>query len=572
LDRGTLARRAGAEPLARPEGVARTRWNTPPRRPTSRRQPGTYRRSPLLRGAREAAALTGAEVASVLLPALVAVPLRSIAKELANRQGEPESGARYELHLSALAGRLLAPGGWSTAMRRASAEPWSTGRARPFDESTLRKSARAMSAKGVVALAENVLLEQVTTAVGSADVVAFTDLYDQVYWTKKPSWSGPIGARGNRCLACSYFGMTFVRAEQGPLLALHVSWHKPASPLLDALVALHEDRARHQWLGAHVRLHVLDRGTQGDPALRWAWEQGIPYLTLTRGHTHWRRWSDASTQTNSGVPVFVRRDERLKDCDQTNGRAQVPQVIVFPSRPEAGEDNGQSLRYRTAAELKPSELATLDEVYKARWPNNENAIKALVAVGLDRNLDRTLDPGSSRRADGAVRKATREVAAIDAKLDELGDRTVREAGKEYVKQLARREKKQEKLARAEATQAEQAAGEMGNRVDRGGEHLCKVLLLLLYNALSQLLHKSTLDAVRVLTPSRVRELLLGRSALGVLEAGSVTLYVESLPSPEDQQQLVELVRLFNEARLRGPSGLVRIRIRDPSADSPTMRI
>jgi hypothetical protein len=498
--------------------------------------------------------------------------LRSIAKHLAKREGAPERSARYQLHLSALTGRLLAPGGWSAAMRRASAEPWSTGRARPFDESTLRKSARTMSAKGAVAFAENVLLEQVAAAVGGADVVAFTDIYDQVYWTKKPSWSGPIGARGNRCLACTYFGMTFVRAEQGPLLALHVSWHKPASPLLDALVALHEDRARHRWLGEHVRVHVLDRGTQGDPALRWAWEQGIPYLTLTRGHTHWRRWSDARARTSSGVPVFVRRDERLNDCDHTSGRAQVAQVIVFPARPEEGEDSARSLRYRSAAALTADELATLDEVYKARWPNNENAIKALVAVGLDRNLDRTLDPGSSRRADGAVRKAAREVSAIDAKLDDLGDRTAREAGKEYVEQLARREKKQEKLARAEATQAAQEAGEKGNRVDRGGEHLCKVLLLLLYNALSALVHQSTLAAVRVLTPARVRELLLGRSALGVLASGSVTLYVDPLPLPEDQQQLVELVRLFNEARLRGPSGIVRVRIRDPSGDSLEMRI
>jgi DNA-binding response OmpR family regulator len=72
--------------------------------------------------------------------------------------------------------------------------------------------------------------------------------------------------------------------------------------------------------------------------------------------------------------------------------------------------------------------------------------------------------------------------------------------------------------------------------------------------------------------ARVRELLLGRSALGVLASGSVTLYVDPLPLPEDQQQLVELVRLFNEARLRGPSGIVRVRIRDPSGDSLAMRI
>jgi hypothetical protein len=58
-----------------------------------------------------------------------------------------------------------------------------------------------------------------------------------------------------------------------------------------------------------------------------------------------------------------------------------------------------------------------------------------VAVGFDRNLDCTLDPGSSRRADGAVREAKREIDAIDAAIDKMADRPVREVGKEYVKRL-----------------------------------------------------------------------------------------------------------------------------------------
>jgi hypothetical protein len=457
-------------------------------------------------------------------------------------------------------------------MPRASAEPWSTGRARPFDESTLRKSARAMSQAGALVLAEQALHKQVVLAVGAADVLAFTDMFDQVYWTKQSSWSGPIGSRGNRCLACTYFGMTFVRTDDGPLLALHVSWHKPAAPLVDALVALHDERTRHEWLGAHVRVHVLDRGTQGDPVLRWAWEQGIPYLTPTRGQTSWRRWKAPSVHTSTNVPVFVRRDTRLSDCSDSNGRAQAPQVIVFPARPEQGESCAQALRYRTTAALKRSEIATLDEVYKQRWPNNENPIKALVAVGFDRNLDRTLDPGSSRRADGAVREAQREIAVIDAAIDKMADRPVREVGKEYVKQINRREKKQAKLARCEAVQAKEEAGENKLRVDRGGEHLCKVLMLLLFNALSLLLHKSPIATVRTLTVMRVRELLLGRPALGLLSEGTVTLFVDPLPSPDDQAQLVELVRLFNEERLRGPSGVVQIRVRDPSANSLRMRV
>ncbi len=149
---------------------------------------------------------------------------------------------------------------------------------------------------------------------------------------------------------------------------------------------------------------------------------------------------------------ILTRDARLSECDERNGRVQIPQVIVFPVRPEAGEDCGQSLRYRTASALNPSE--TLDAVYKQRWPKNENPIKSLVAVGFDRNLDRTLERGSSRRADGAVSAAQRGVAETDARLDELGELSVSEAGKAYVEQLDRREKKQVTLARAKAEQSD----------------------------------------------------------------------------------------------------------------------
>jgi hypothetical protein len=74
-------------------------------------------------------------------------------------------------------------------------------------------------------------------------------------------------------------------------------------------------------------------------------------------------------------------------------------------------------------------------------------------------------------------------------------------------------------------------------VDRGAEHLCTVLMLLLFNALSSLLHTSPLAAVRTLTVVRVRELPLGRSALGMLGEGTVTLCVEPLAAPEDHEQL-----------------------------------
>jgi hypothetical protein len=50
------------------------------------------------------------------------------------------------------------------------------------------------------------------------------------------------------------------------------------------------------------------------------------------------------------------------------------------------------------------------------------------------------------------------------------------------------------------------------------------------------------------------------------------MFVDPLPTPEDQALLVELVRLFNLERLRGPSGVVQIRVRDPSANSLAMRV
>ena len=202
------------------------------------------------------------EVASLLLPALIETEIAQVARELAAHKEQPARQALHRLHLRAMAGRMLAPGGWVAGLRRAGAEPWTTGRARPYDESTLRKSARAMVGAGAVPIAERALLDQVRGHVGSRAVTAFTDLYDQVNWTKEDAWAGPVGGLGNRILACTYFGLTFVRVEKGPTLALHVSWHKPASPLIDALVALHGEPDRALWLREHVVLQVLDRGTQ----------------------------------------------------------------------------------------------------------------------------------------------------------------------------------------------------------------------------------------------------------------------------------------------------------------------
>ena len=206
-------------------------------------------------------------------------------------------------------------------------------------------------------------------------------------------------------------------------------------------------------------------------------------------------------------------------------------------------------------------------MYKARWPNNENPIKALVAVGFDRNLDRTLDPTTSRGHDGQVQRQRERIASMDAEMAALLPRPVGEVVKRYVSLQARRERAEAKLAALEAGPAEQGA-----RSDRGGEHLCKLLTLLLFNALSLRLWRSPIEAVRVMTPARVRELLLGRSAVVSYEAGRLCLRLDALHEPTDRTHQEELVRLFNEARLQARGASIALDLRDPPAILQVLRI
>jgi hypothetical protein len=376
-----------------------------------------------------------------------------------------------------------------------------------------------------------------------------------------------VGSLGNRVLACTYFGLTFVQTTGGPVLAYHLSWHKPATPLLDALQDLHAERRRHRWLSAHVRVHILDRGTQGDPALRWAWSQGIPYLTLSNGYAQWRRFRAPTHHTETGVPIFVRPDVRLADCDAARGRTTAPRVVVFPADPGAGTQDGRALRYRTAAELSDQELPTMDGVYKARWPGNEHPIKALVAVGFGRNLDRTLDPSTSRGHDGQVHRAQQKLRTIEEKIEALKAQPAGEVAKEWKKQWARHAAQTEKLAALQASTERKGA-----RSDRGGEHLCKLLALLLYNALALLLWKSPIEAVRVLTPALVRELVLARSATMTCTPATLTLTLTALPDPTDRAHQNAVGRLLNAARLHASGCRLTLRLRDPPAILQELRI
>lgn len=442
------------------------------------------------------------------------------------------------------------PGGLTASSRYAGAEPLLTGRPRPYDESTLRRSVRALERAGGTEVVARHLNGQVATAVRASGVAAtaHTDMYDQVYWTKELAHAAPIGGRGNRLLGAVYFGLTFVRVggDNGPLLAYHVSWHKPASPLSDGVKDLHADPARHIWLTANIRLHTWDRGGNGVPLLQWATDQRIPYLTLANGSVYIsaQRGSPAA-RTTTGIPVFVRRDVRQMVSSREAGVA-VPRVVVFPARPDK-VDGKRALRFPTNAALLDEELATVNVTYKVRWPDMENQIKALIAVGFGVNRDRTLKLTTSRGVDGAIERTIEREQKL---MDDFNDATVPPV---TAKKYARAIRAAVKAAKVRAERVElegqpvsKSAREVGH-----GELLSKTLMLLMYNALAVLLAKSGLSAIRAMTPARVRDLLLGQPALASISGRRMTLWVETIADAEQSVLQGELVRLLNEhGRLR----------------------
>jgi hypothetical protein len=480
---------------------------------------------------------------------------------------------RIRMHLGALVGRLMHPGGWMAGERRSGAEPIVTGRARPYDESTLRKHARQLARSGgtdVVARVVEAYVERAVAASGEK-AVAYTDIFDQVYWTKLPAHAGPIANRGNRLLAATYFGLTFLRLAQGPVLAYHVSWHKPASPLQDALEALHAEPRRATWLTATIRRHIWDRGGSGRPTLRWALARRIPYLTVTRGSTRWTRYRRAPrVYTRRRLPVFVRRDAAvLRGMRRRTAaeRSMSPEEVIFPAHPDKGRSSTQALRYRTGAPLSNDELRELDRVYKTRWPCNENAIKALVAVGFDRNLDRGMTPTTSRGTDGRqARLEQREQALRDEVATCEPTSSV-----QLTKALARfgRTKRACENERAAILAVPQ---DKGARMPTGAEGLAKNLMLLMYNALALLLMRSPLEEVRAMTVDRVYALLLGRSMLVCLEAQRTTLWIDPVPTTSERPLQEELLRLFNEQSLSLRGLRLHLRLHDPPDERRPLRV
>jgi hypothetical protein len=520
-------------------------------------------------------------------PALLAEPLAPIATEIAAAPAPPSLAASapsapkadvIAMQLGALTGRLMASGGWVGGERRAGAEPLWTGRARPYDESTLRKYARQWARRGgadVIAGAVEAQVHRAVAATGQK-ALAYTDMFDQVDWTKKPAYAAPIGNLGNRLLAATYFGLTFVRPHNGPALGYHVSWHKPASPLQDALEALHGDERRARWLTAQVQHHIWDRGGSGVLTLRWAAARRIPYVTVGRGATRLSRYRRApKVHTRSKLPVFVRRDRkvargtvrRAKGAPPPEPEDATPEEVIFPAHPDKGRRSSKALRYRTGRPLPKATLRQLDRFYKTRWPSNENPIKALVAVGFDRNLDRGLTKTTSRGTDG---KLARVEAREQALLDEMKAfvPTTLPQTMRGIRRFAGKKKRCEEQ-RARIAKVPQ---DKGARMPTGAEGLCKNMMLLMYNTLALLLMKSPLQQVQAMTLARVHELLLGRNFLACLDEQGTTLWIDPVPCSVERVLQQELVRLFNAQSLSVRGRRLFLRLRDPPGEMRPLRV
>jgi hypothetical protein len=531
----------------------------------------------------------------------MAAPIGPLAEALCPEETEQPApagdAALIETHLGALVGRLMSPGGWVAGERRAGAEPIWTGRARPYDESTLRKQARQLARRGgsdVVAGAVEAQVHKAVAASG-ARAMAYTDMYDQVYWTKKPAYAAPIGNRGNRLLAATYFGLTFVRPQKGPALAYHASWHKPASPLQDALEALHSAKRRATWLSDKIQHHIWDRGGSGLPTLRWAAARRIPYLTVSKGSTRWTRYRHAPrVRTRSKLPVFVRPDRKVA-LGKVTGRkvtgrkvtgrkvtgrkvtrgkvargkpkGSTPEEVIFPAHPRKGCTSTKALRYRTGRPLAKARLRKLDRFYKTRWPSNENPIKTLIAVGFDRNLDRGLTTTTSRGTDGALARLEVREQAILAEVESFTPTTLPEAMQGIRRFYREKSKFEDQRARIAETPQDKGA-----RMPTGAEGLCKNLMLLMYNALALLLMQSPLKEVQAMSLLRVHELLLGRSLLACLDHKGTTLWIDPVPSTSERLLQQELVRLFNERALALRGRRFFLRLRDPTAEMPPLRV
>jgi hypothetical protein len=445
------------------------------------------------------------------------------------------------------------PGGWTHAARFAGAEPLLTGRTRIYDESTLRRAADQLDAEGCSARVAHAMWSQVDGAVRAADepVIGYTDVFDQPYYTKKFAHAAPIGRLGNRLLAAAYFGITTVAIPSGPTLFLHLSWHKPAAPLHDALVDLLAEPAHLAWWHEHVRFHIWDRGGNGDRTLTMGRDWEIPYLTIGRKSAELWRFHAATMHSEHGKPLVFRPDLRLGGT-----MADGPWEAIVAARPDDPECQ-RGICFRSAVPLAEADLRTLTVFYKSRWPSMENLIKALLSRGFGRNRTRALELTTSRGVDGAVERLHERELDLRAKVAQL------ETEPPGAKNLAAVVKVvgQIKTAQADRTALVANATLKQARVVGGAERLAKQLHLLTHNALSLALYGSDDEAVRAMDPNTVFALLLDRSATTCIEEGKLTLWVEALDVAADRRRQEALVRVFNQLALRCRGCVVAIRLR-----------
>lgn len=461
---------------------------------------------------------------------------------------------RIVVWMGAFIPRVMFPGSLAAAARYAGAEPLWTGRRRGYDESTLRQAADRLDAGGAWTHVARAVWKQVEGAVAAVDdeVIAHTDMFDQAYYTKKVAHAAPIGRLGNRLLACAYFGLTTVALPAGPTLFAHLSWHKPASPLRDALEDLFDDEARMAWWHEHVRLHIIDRGANGDAVLRWMWAWEIPYLTIGHKGAELWRFRAPTLRNEHALPFVIRPDARLGG-DVEDG----PWELIVPAHP-GDPDAVRAIRFRSAVALTEAELLGLNALYKSRWPSMENELKGLQSRGFGRNRTRRLELTVSRGTDGELARLREREEARVAKVRELGEQPV--SGKSFERLVAAGRKVREVRQRQEAVA--EAAPLKHARVEGGAERLGKWLHLLVHNALALALATSPEAQARVMEPTRVYDLLLGRSALTCVEAGRLTMWVEALDSAEDRRLQGALVEVFNKLGLRCRGNAVVIHLRD----------
>lgn len=473
----------------------------------------------------------------------------------------PRQAARTATILGALAGRVLTRGGLAVASRKANGETLFTGRSRPYSEAWLRQEAgRIERAGGATACSEQVFT-QVTTAARGRNATGYTDMFDQVWWSKQPTHAGPIGRLANRCLGAVYFGVTTVHIEldssPGLTLGLYISAHKPAAPLHDAIVRLVEDEPRLLWLQTSVRLYIIDRGGNGQRTLRFMHDHRLPSLTMAQRSVALPLASEATAFTESGLPLRVERDlARAGDTPPCEGETG-PRRIIFPAQPDRGAACDKAIVYLVDATLTEDEQCNIDDVYKGRWPGGENFLKAMQAVGLGVNRSRCVELACSRGDEGKLARSEARQGALSEALKTCDhgrgpkearcfDRTLEKLRVEREKAQAIRDKPLTKQVRV---------------VEGTGEMLVKWLMLLVYNAIAIALSRSRMPEVRTMTPGRLNELLLGQSAIASISSTEITLYLEVVHEYRDRRHQQELVRVFDEAALTLTGRTLRLRLR-----------